>query len=126
MTNGLLSRSHSYSSFVILHSSFAFLPSFSHWTKVQCSRLPAFARFFTLMRLIFDLRMLCALGLFVLGGCGLGEWLHNGLKVGPNYKPLPAAVASDWIDYKDPRVTTQEQDLSRWWTVFRDPVLDGL
>jgi outer membrane protein TolC len=78
------------------------------------------------MRLIFDLRMLCALGFVMLGGCGLGEWLHNGLKVGPNYKQPPAAVSSEWIDYKDPRVTTQEQDLSRWWTVFRDPVLDSL
>jgi NodT family efflux transporter outer membrane factor (OMF) lipoprotein len=62
----------------------------------------------------------------VLTGCGLPEWAHNGGKVGPNYKTPPAEVAANWIDYQDPRVTSQEQDLSRWWGVFGDPVLDSL
>src|SRR5215213_8171164 len=62
----------------------------------------------------------------VLSGCGLPEWARNGGKVGPNYKVPPAEVAANWIDYQDPRVTSEEQDLSHWWGVFADPVLDSL
>src|SRR5437762_8401735 len=62
----------------------------------------------------------------VASGCGLGEWARNGGKVGPNYRVPPADVAANWIDYQDPRVTSQEQDLSHWWGVFADPVLDSL
>ena len=39
-------------------------------------------------------------------GCGLNEWVQNGFKVGPNYNPPEAPVASEWIDYKDGRVTS--------------------
>jgi NodT family efflux transporter outer membrane factor (OMF) lipoprotein len=74
---------------------------------------------------IFVLTMIGSLGL-ALGGCGLDQWWHNGLKVGPDYHPTTAPVASNWIDYKDSRVASQDQDLSRWWTVFGDPVLDDL
>ena len=59
-------------------------------------------------------------------GCGLSEWSRNGGKVGPNYNPPPAPVAAHWIDYQDPRVTSEEENLSRWWSVFNDPVLDAL
>jgi len=59
-------------------------------------------------------------------GCGLREWVNNGFTVGPNYcKPL-APAASEWIDYHDPRVKSQEADLAEWWHVFKDPSLDGL
>ena len=64
--------------------------------------------------------------LLFLAGCGLGEWARNGAKVGPNYKPPPAPAAQNWIDYQDPRVGEQQQNLSRWWSVFNDPVLSGL
>jgi NodT family efflux transporter outer membrane factor (OMF) lipoprotein len=61
-----------------------------------------------------------------LSGCThLTEYFRNGLKVGPNYCPPPAPVASNWID-ADGRVRTATDDLSRWWTVFNDPVLDAL
>src|SRR5262245_15717998 len=61
------------------------------------------------------------------GGCTtLGEYIHNGFKVGPNYGRPPAPVAKDWIDEADVRVRKEEDDLSKWWTVFRDPVLDSL
>jgi outer membrane protein TolC len=66
------------------------------------------------------------LGALALGGCGLDEWARNGGKVGPNYAPPLAPVASEWIDYQDPRVKTAEVELSQWWGVFKDPVLDGL
>src|SRR6187200_2579903 len=62
----------------------------------------------------------------VLGGCGLGEWARNGAKVGPNYAPATAPVADRWIDFKDEPEATEPPDLSRWWSVFNDPVLDGL
>jgi len=62
------------------------------------------------------------------GGCGLDEWWHNGLKVGPNYKEPPAAVASHWIDYQrsEQQSANQSTDLQQWWHVFNDPVLNSL
>jgi NodT family efflux transporter outer membrane factor (OMF) lipoprotein len=59
-------------------------------------------------------------------GCHLPEWVHNGFKVGPNYHKPSAPVAPEWIDYKDPRVKSEEQDLSEWWNVFNDPALSAL
>jgi outer membrane protein TolC len=59
-------------------------------------------------------------------GCQLEQWVHNGFKVGPNYSRPPAPVASEWIDYKDPRVKSVDQDMSEWWHVFNDPVLNSL
>src|SRR5262249_2275533 len=56
----------------------------------------------------------------------VSEYVQNGFKVGPNYKKPPAAVANDWIDASDKRVRTESDDLSKWWTVFNDPVLDDL
>jgi NodT family efflux transporter outer membrane factor (OMF) lipoprotein len=61
------------------------------------------------------------------GGCTpWREYVHNGFKVGPNYRKPPAPVAKDWIDADDRRVRTEWDDLSKWWTVFNDPVLDSL
>jgi NodT family efflux transporter outer membrane factor (OMF) lipoprotein len=54
------------------------------------------------------------------------EYIHNGFKVGPNYSKPPAPVAKDWIDADDKRARTASDDLSKWWTVFNDPVLDSL
>jgi len=60
-------------------------------------------------------------------GCTtLTEYVQNGFKVGPNYRPPPAPVAPNWIDVADPRVRTESDDLSKWWTVFNDPVLNDL
>jgi NodT family efflux transporter outer membrane factor (OMF) lipoprotein len=66
------------------------------------------------------------LSLLTCGCTPLGEYLHNGFKVGPNYGRPPAPVAQDWIDADDVRVRKDSYDLSRWWTVFNDPVLDSL
>ena len=57
---------------------------------------------------------------------GAGDWWRNGFKVGPNYCPPAAPVASQWIDYADPRVKEEEEHLAHWWTVFNDPTLDSL
>ena len=60
-------------------------------------------------------------------GCTtLQEYIQNGFKVGPNYSTPPAAVAPDWIDANDERLRKDSDDLSQWWTVFKDPVLDDL
>jgi NodT family efflux transporter outer membrane factor (OMF) lipoprotein len=62
-----------------------------------------------------------------LSGCTpLSEYIHNGFKVGPNYKRPPAAVAPHWIDADDPRVGSVPVDDSHWWTVFDDPILSAL
>jgi NodT family efflux transporter outer membrane factor (OMF) lipoprotein len=59
-------------------------------------------------------------------GARCRDWLRNGFKVGPNYSPPPAPVASQWIDYADPRVKSEEQQLCQWWSVFNDPILNRL
>jgi NodT family efflux transporter outer membrane factor (OMF) lipoprotein len=62
----------------------------------------------------------------VCGCTSLREYVHNGFKVGPNYQKPPAPVAKDWIDAADVRVRKECDDLSKWWTVFNDPVLNDL
>jgi NodT family efflux transporter outer membrane factor (OMF) lipoprotein len=60
-------------------------------------------------------------------GCtSLHEYVHNGFKVGPNYRPVAAPVANNWIDAADVRIRGQGNDISQWWTVFNDPVLNNL
>jgi NodT family efflux transporter outer membrane factor (OMF) lipoprotein len=68
-----------------------------------------------------------ALVLIFLCGCTSPcEYIRNGFKVGPNYQPPPAAVAPEWIDAADKRVRQGRDDLSTWWAVFDDPVLNNL
>jgi NodT family efflux transporter outer membrane factor (OMF) lipoprotein len=70
---------------------------------------------------------LCLLLAALACGCTTpSEYLHNGFKVGPNYCPPSAPVADNWIDAADKRVRSESDDLSQWWHVFNDPVLDGL
>ncbi len=54
------------------------------------------------------------------------EYVRNGFKVGPNYCPVAAPVANNWIDAADVRIRGQCEDISQWWTVFNDPVLNNL
>jgi NodT family efflux transporter outer membrane factor (OMF) lipoprotein len=54
------------------------------------------------------------------------EYVHNGFKVGPNYCQPTAPVAQQWIDADDKRVRTDADDLSTWWTVFKDEGLNSL
>jgi NodT family efflux transporter outer membrane factor (OMF) lipoprotein len=62
-----------------------------------------------------------------LSGCtSLSDYVHHGFKVGPEYGPPKAAVAPQWIDASDIRVRSHAVDLSRWWCVFNDPVLNDL
>jgi NodT family efflux transporter outer membrane factor (OMF) lipoprotein len=60
-------------------------------------------------------------------GCtSLSEYVSNGFKVGPNYQKPPAPVADEWIDSKSKGVNIATKDLSDWWSVFKDPVLNSL
>src|SRR5262245_24191808 len=74
---------------------------------------------------------LCWLGGLIavlsLSGCTtLTEYVHNGFKVGPNYGRPPVPVAQRWIDEGDVRLRTNQEEQTRWWSVFHDPVLDSL
>src|SRR5262245_51972867 len=74
-------------------------------------------------------RLLAAVtGLSVgLGGCTtLKEYVHNGFKVGPNYKRPPAPIAPQWIDAADHRVHSQPVDDSSWWASLNDRALNSL
>jgi NodT family efflux transporter outer membrane factor (OMF) lipoprotein len=74
-------------------------------------------------------RLLLVLALLIpqLAGCtSIPEYIHNGFKVGPNYGRPPAPVEQDWIDASDKRLREDDTDIDKWWTVFNDPVLNGL
>lgn len=65
----------------------------------------------------------------VLSICGctpLGDYVHNGFKVGPNYHRPPAAVSDQWIDAADPRVSPDPAPLVNWWQALNDPALTAL
>jgi NodT family efflux transporter outer membrane factor (OMF) lipoprotein len=54
----------------------------------------------------------------LLSGCAM---------VGPDYiKPPPAPEQKEWIEQKDPKIKAEPTDLSNWWEVFDDPVLNRL
>src|SRR5258707_974525 len=85
----------------------------------------------TLRQRLGGYRRACLAGLLMLGvslsGCTpLKDYIHNGFKVGPNYSQPPAPAAQNWIDAADARVRNDNDDLSRWWTVFNDPQLNAL
>ena len=62
-----------------------------------------------------------------MAGCtGLGEWYHNGFKVGPNYSTTAARVSDAWIDSSDPHLRMVQGDNACWWTAFGDPTLNRL
>src|SRR6516225_8281062 len=82
-------------------------------------RLPARIR--PVVLLIASVFIICC------SGCtSIGEYIHNGFKVGPNYQKPLAPVASEWIDSKSKGVNVATEDLRGWWKAFNDPVLDAL
>lgn len=69
----------------------------------------------------------CLAALLAFAGCTpLTEYVHNGFKVGPNYKTPPAPVAKDWIDANDVHVRKSDEELTDWWKVFNDPQMNKL
>lgn len=74
-------------------------------------------------------RRLFAVAVCLLTACGctpITEFVHNGFKVGPNYKEPPAPVAKNWIDINDKRLSNGPDEHATWWTNFNDPVLNDL
>ena len=46
--------------------------------------------------------------------------------VGPDYVKPESAVESKWINQSSPEISKRTAELSTWWKVFNDPVLDRL
>jgi len=46
--------------------------------------------------------------------------------VGPDYVRPPVPTAADWIETNEPAVKREPAEVSTWWTVFQDPVLNTL
>lgn len=70
--------------------------------------------------------LLCAAATGV-GGCApVQDYFANGFKVGPSYLKPDAPVKPEWIDAADKRVASEPSDMSHWWSMFNDPVLNGL
>ncbi len=68
-----------------------------------------------------------ALFLALLPGCtSWSEYIHNGFKVGPNYRRPAAPVAEQWIDATDPAVSSSPANDAAWWQTFNDPTLNEL
>jgi NodT family efflux transporter outer membrane factor (OMF) lipoprotein len=58
---------------------------------------------------------------------GLGCFLAGCAMVGPDYKPPTAKVATQWLEFEDPRLQTNAPVEPQWWKqAFQDPVLDQL
>ena len=73
--------------------------------------------------------MACGRTIFLgsLLGFIIGAFLSTGCTmVGPNYLRPEAQEASRWIEKDDPKIKSKPADLSHWWDVFNDPVLDRL
>jgi NodT family efflux transporter outer membrane factor (OMF) lipoprotein len=71
-----------------------------------------------------------ALAAAALSGCaltgGMGNYVRNGFKVGPQYFRPMAEVEEDWLDAYDQRVLEQLPRNIDWWNVFGDPQLTDL
>ena len=58
---------------------------------------------------------------------GLACFFSGCAMVGPDFKPPTAKVATQWLDYEDPRLKTTSPVEPLWWKqAFQDPVLDQL
>lgn len=49
-----------------------------------------------------------------------------GCAVGPDYTRPEVPVMDQWIEERNPALSTEAADLSQWWKRFNDPVLDAL
>jgi NodT family efflux transporter outer membrane factor (OMF) lipoprotein len=70
-----------------------------------------------------------AIAVLLNSGCvltGPGQWLQNGLKVGPEYGRPAGPVAAEWIQASDPAVQPTPLADGNWWNVFSDPMLASL
>ena len=97
-------------------------PGFVAWIELQAitQRIGTVGlRFFqpNLNGLKTTLSALLTAGTLGLSGC---------MMVGPDYQKPQAPTATDWIDQHNPALKRSEADLSEWWKVFHDPLLNEL
>jgi NodT family efflux transporter outer membrane factor (OMF) lipoprotein len=52
--------------------------------------------------------------------------LVTGCMTGPDYERPEIATPPDWVSEKATGVTTEQTDITAWWTQFNDPVLTSL
>ena len=52
--------------------------------------------------------------------------LAYGCSVGPNYQKPDLRVPSTWNEARQDGVETRSAELTRWWTAFKDPLLNSL
>ena len=58
---------------------------------------------------------------------GLGCFLPGCTMVGSDYKPPTAKIATQWLEFEDPRLKTTSPVEPLWWKqAFHDPVLNAL
>ncbi|MEJ2233733.1 MAG: efflux transporter outer membrane subunit [Syntrophobacterales bacterium] len=81
---------------------------------LRCQHLAASDRS-RAQRLTFVLVVLFTLALLV-----------SGCMVGPDFVKPDAEMEPGWMQKEDPRIKSEPADFSDWWTVFNDPVLNGL
>ncbi len=60
------------------------------------------------------------------GALGATLVLSGCTTLGPDFEPPEATVEETWLEQEQPVVQTVQADYSQWWTVFNDPVLNGL
>ncbi|MHC1728619.1 MAG: efflux transporter outer membrane subunit [Syntrophobacteraceae bacterium] len=56
----------------------------------------------------------------------LASFVFSGCVVGPNYRKPADETPSKWISLSEGASTSDPAEMSRWWTVFKDPALDRL
>jgi NodT family efflux transporter outer membrane factor (OMF) lipoprotein len=61
-------------------------------------------------------------------GCLTGpkQYLRQGFKLGPNYRPPAVSLAPEWATADPPQVVSGACCDPAWWSTFRDPELDRL
>jgi NodT family efflux transporter outer membrane factor (OMF) lipoprotein len=70
-----------------------------------------------LVHLISGIQRGCLILTVLISGCAM---------VGPDYVKPTTAEPEKWLQYQDPRIQSKPADDSRWWMVFKDPILDEL
>lgn len=53
-------------------------------------------------------------------------WSVSGCAIGPRYVRPEVPIPTTWRDAPADQMTAPLESLDKWWTSFRDPVLDGL
>jgi NodT family efflux transporter outer membrane factor (OMF) lipoprotein len=53
-------------------------------------------------------------------------FLVSGCTVGPDFIRPDVEMEAEWMEKGDPRFKTGTEDITDWWTVFNDPVLNKL